>query len=1001
MLRAILPFVICWSSACGTAPTGLLATPDGDGPRVKIDWDARPLPEIPFPNDLASRPDPHSPTGLRLNLSELAPTEVERRARRKINETTGFGLYAPISVAFEAPLDLDEIVSRHRDDNHTEDDAFYLIDVTVGSPTFGQLAELDVGHGRFPLDVEQTDRYFPNDPLSDTPSLLFDTRDEDVNGNGLLDEREDIDGDGWLDVPNVLPIDGDPREDLLTWYERLTNTLIFRPVMPLREETTYAVVLTNRLIGEDGNPVLSPWDWVNHTRQTRALEPLVDLLPELGLALEDIAFAWTFTTGRITGDLVDIRLGLDGEGPFKSLQDEFPAGVNEALALHDMLTVEDPHRLPVSTLINVLASMDLFSDDSAEILQDTFTEWGEHVVGGSFETPYFLADRDDNGFDDSDEWWQVDSVTGTYSAAPQRIPFTCVSPKPTPEYEAPFSVVILGHGYGSSRFEAFSFMPALLQAGFAACTMDYPGHGPSISPDDMEEFDSVLRPLGLLPFVDHLLDSRMRDLDNDGRGESGGDQWIADGFHTRDMVRQAAVDTAQFIRTLQACGDGSMNTSDGSTAVSCDWDGDGSHDLGGPDADYFLVGGSLGGINTAVSAAVEPELSASVSIVPGGGLMDVAARSPLSGVVEAVPGRLMSPLILGYPAEDGGLRITQMVTQVMDMAEYTIQTLPTLPAGGRVRVENLDNGEMREGLILDDGTFRVGIPADAPSAFEKREITGMPLEGPDLSATYGSEDNQELGDLLEITIWDQHGGRVAVLNTFGAAVVHEAVTYEEGSPLVALSEGLGHVRATPDYRRLVMAIALVTEPGDPIAYAPHLYEDPFEALGGQPANHIVMPTPGDMIVAINSGIALARAAGLVERHEPDPLYGTTVDRWLIDTEVVRGLEEHGPWTNDAGTPVLFDADDLDNGTDGLGAPSDAPLRIVLETTSGVSGLRLPYVSTAGAHGFSLPNPSLDFDINSFSINQVARYFQTRGQELIDDPCLATWDCEFMRPLGAQ
>ena len=189
MHRALLSFVICWSSACGTPPAGLLPTPDGEGPRVKIDWDARPLPEIPFPNDLAARPDPHSPTGMRLNLSELAPTEVERRARRKINETTGFGLYAPVSVAFEAPLDLDEVVARHLDDNNTTDDAFFIIDVTHGSPTFGQLAELDVGHGRFPLDVEQTDRYFPNDPLSEAPSLLFDTRDEDANGNGVLKTR--------------------------------------------------------------------------------------------------------------------------------------------------------------------------------------------------------------------------------------------------------------------------------------------------------------------------------------------------------------------------------------------------------------------------------------------------------------------------------------------------------------------------------------------------------------------------------------------------------------------------------------------------------------------------------------------------------------------------------------------------------------------------------------------------------------------------------------------
>ncbi len=988
----LLPMV----AACGTAPEGLRLTPEGDGPLVTIDWDARPLPEIPFPNDLAARADPHSPTGLRLNLSEVAPTQMEARARRKVNESTGFGIFAPISVGFEALLDLDEIADRHSDLHFTDDDAFFVIDVTPGSPTYGQAAALDVGHGRFPLDVEQTDRYFPNDPLSESPSLMFDTRDEDENGNGVLDPGEDLDGDGWLDVPNVYPVDGDPREDLLTWYERLTNSLILRPVVPLKEETTYAVVLTERIIGEDGQPIRSPWKWVNHTRQTAALSPLVDLLPDLGVSLDEVAFAWTFTTGRITGDLVDVRRGMDGKGPFARLKEDFPAKVTEALAMHNLTTVAEVHRLPLSFIVTTLDMIGLFSQESSDLIRTSYEAWGDAVVGGAFETPYLLADHDGDG-DDADEWWHLNSTTGAIHVEAARIPFTCVLPKKQWNTNPPYPVAIFGHGYGSSRFDAFGFSPAILQAGFASCFMDYPGHGPGINTDQEDQIVSLLQPLGLLPFLWHLEDSRMRDLDNDGRGDSGGDQWIADAFHTRDMVRQSAVDGAQFIKALQACGTGTMDRSDGGTAVSCDWDNDGTPDIGGPDVDYVALGGSLGGINTAIFAAIEPNLTASASIVPGGGLMDVGARSPLSGVVEAVPGRLMSPLFLGYPTETGGLRVTQMVNQVKKMSEYTVLTLDELPAGGSVRLENLDNGEVREGVINADGTFRVGIPADAADAHEKRTIAGMPAEGPDLEATYSVPDNADLGDFLEITIWDADGGRIGVFDTFEQDVTHEAVTHRAGSPLIALSEGLGHIRSTPDYRRLVMALAMVTEPGDPIAYAPHLYTDVFPHMKG-PVNHIIVPTPGDMIVSINTGIALARAAGLVEWKETDERYGMTVDEWLIDRQVVRGLEEHGPWRDELGNPVLFDADDLDDDSDELGAPSDEPLRISLETDSGVSGLRLPYVETGGTHGFGLPNPSLPFDIHSFSINQIARYFQTGGTELSDDPCLATWDCDHILPL---
>jgi len=72
-------------------------------------------------------------------------------------------------------LTLDEIVRRHRDAGDYSDDAFFLINVDPGSPDYLRPVRLDVGHGRFPQDLDQTDRYFPNDPRSDSPALLFET----------------------------------------------------------------------------------------------------------------------------------------------------------------------------------------------------------------------------------------------------------------------------------------------------------------------------------------------------------------------------------------------------------------------------------------------------------------------------------------------------------------------------------------------------------------------------------------------------------------------------------------------------------------------------------------------------------------------------------------------------------------------------------------------------------------------------------------------------------
>ena len=995
MSRVILAFPVLLVACNDILPSGLLETPEGTGPMVHIDWDAEPLPEIPFPNDLATRPDPTSVTGLRVNISEVAPTHTEQEARQKLNELMGFGIYAPLTVAFEAPLDLDNLSTRHANDNDMSDDAMYVIDVTPGSPTYLEAAELDLGHGRYPMDVEESERYFPFDVMASEPSLAFDTRDEDLNGNGILDPGEDTDGDGYLDIPNVYPEGGDAREDLLTFYERITNTLIVRPVVPFREETTYAVVLTDRLVGEDGEAVRSPWEWVNHTRQTEALAPIEEALPDFGLGLDNVAFAWSFTTGRVTGDLVDIRRGMEGEGPWPFLAEEYTDGVQEALPLHELLDRPDVYTLPMNRILSLLIALELFPSSSVDMIQDVFESFTGNVVGGTFETINLMTDRDDGGYDEADEWWQVDPIAGTLSHAPHRIAFTCLLPKETETIQQPYPVALFGHGYKSSRFEMFGFAGAINQAGIAACSMDYPGHGPNLDPDEEEEITDVLSPIGLYPFYEHLMDARARDLDNDGAPESGADMWIADPFHTRDMVRQAVVDAMVFTQVMRRCGEGEMQADE--AILSCDWDRDGVPDIGGPDVGIYAAGGSLGGINTAVTAAVEPDWSSSVAIVPGGGLMDVGARSPLPGVVEAVHGRLMTPLFIGTH-QDGTLVIEQWVNSTTEMARLPVATLENAPTVGRIEVENLELGEVREIAIQPEGNFRIGIPADALDYFEKRELAGMPLDGPEKDAIYEVPDNEGLGDQLVLRIYDESDTLIAEIDSWEETVSHEAVQMPAGSPLVAGSHGLGHIRGTPEYRRLIMVTAMALELGDPISYASHYALEPFEALGGRAMNHVTMPTPGDMVVAINGGIAIARAAGFINRFDVRPEYGMTEDAWLIDRQVTRGLEEHGPWTDDDGNPVLFDADDLDNGTDGLGAPSDAPLRATIETESGVSGLRLPYVSTTGSHGFSLPNPALPFDIHSFAINQIARYFQTDGQELNDDPCLATWDCDFMREM---
>ena len=224
---------------------GLMESGSGTGAEVVFDVFAKPLPNVPLPNNFATRFDATSPTRRRINASMMASTKWERSTRESLDQLDGWGTYQSITVAFKKPLDLHNLIRRHQgDDYDPRDDAAYLIDITPDSPDFCQRVPLDMGEGNFPIVLERPG-YFDNDREGD--QLLFDDREEDLNRNGKLDLGEDLDMDGVLDHPNTL-YPGDSSFKALTFYERETNTLIMKPVLPLREKGTYAVVLTRRLI---------------------------------------------------------------------------------------------------------------------------------------------------------------------------------------------------------------------------------------------------------------------------------------------------------------------------------------------------------------------------------------------------------------------------------------------------------------------------------------------------------------------------------------------------------------------------------------------------------------------------------------------------------------------------------------------------------------------------------------------------------------------------------
>lgn len=943
-----------WLGGCsGGGAEGFAATERLGGARVVFDLEAKPLPEIPLPNDAAMRLDPSSPTGRRINVSLEAPTALERDVRAKFNRLDGFGTYAPITVRFSEPLDLAALDARHANADF-RDDALFVLNVDPRCGRFGEEVGLDLGGGRFPVTLYRHSKrtadpsapgghriddggntLFDFDPRGEYNNLLFEERNEDRNGNGRLDPGEDADGDGALDLANfretracdaleygTVAYDRCVADNLLTHYERSTNTLIARPLWPLEPGCEHAVVLTKRLLGADGLPVESPFPYVHHRDQRVALAPALPLLERYGVSTSDVAFAWTFTTASERTELEALRAGLYGAGPFARLKDEFPAS---ALRFWKLGELDPESARPDDRVLSGSCGAEVLSRFWSQGIE----EWPANLcsveaelsamgglVGGEFAAPNLLVDKDGIATPsypaDDDEVWELDAAAGTATYGTGQVPFWCSLPVErdqscspgNPEgkpFCKPFPVVLYAHGYGGSRFEISGFMGRHNSMGVAVCGVDSYGHGLNRMNQDVLSQIAFARiadaidktKFGALKAM--LTRGRDRDLDNDGVADSGGDMWSSDLFHTRDMVRQSVLEYAQLVRLLRAM-DGTTRSVDGS--VLGDVDGDGVVDIGGPDNTIAMWGISLGGVLSGVAAGAEPALDAVSPNAGGGGLTDIAVRSAQAGVPEEVVLPIAGPFVAGCiptdahqnplaPGVSGGtdcfegagkgeaggeLRLAFLVHSIGRFKRLEFARVSGVTVGDRVRLENLVNGEQRTVALDERGRFRAAVPADALSPTERRPLLGL---GDD-AGTVTYDKTWELGDRLRLTVLAADGTVKHVVDAFQAAVSFQGTTYPAGAPLVAVQEGLGLERNTPSFRRFMGLAQHAIGPADPAVWAARYRLEPpdvsYEPGLGRPRTHVlVMPTAGDMQVPVNTGIANARAAGFLGswRREPE------------------------------------------------------------------------------------------------------------------------------------
>jgi hypothetical protein len=180
-------------------------------------------------------------------------------------------------------------------------------------------------------------------------------------------------------------------------------------------------------------------------------------------------------------------------------------------------------------------------------------------------------------------------------------------------------------------------------------------------------------------------------------------------------------------------------------------------------------------------------------------------------------------------------------------------------------------------------------------------------------------------------------------------------------------------------------------------------------------------TLADETVPIATGINLARAAGVIDHRNVDPVYGMTQNQLLARHHVIEAIESQNYFLRDPchydPRFTNFDIDDLSRGNHPddlprlgkIARPPECasatapamcattcaelpPLRATVRKDHGVSALRIPALNPRGQHAIDLPDPSATFDPSTFVLNQIGLFLSSNGRELSDHVCLAKDDC---------
>jgi hypothetical protein len=338
-----------------------------------------------------------------------------------------------------------------------------------------------------------------------------------------------------------------------------------------------------------------------------------------------------------------------------------------------------------------------------------------------------------------------------------------------------------------------------------------------------------------------------------------------------------------------------------------------------------------------ILGGIEPRVVATAPMSGGGGLTDIGARTCCEG--EAVWEQIIGPLIIAIPASQRppttshGVMTPQTVCSANQMSlrqfvndgdqswEVEIACLNPNELGPNMTViaRNIATGDKRCARTESDGGVRIELPSTKGDPWQI-DVFGVP----DAVDAYGSACNAPSGSvpIRSVNTFEQPAASFkSVADPSDACPDGATCTqfrstfYEVGSALVAVNDGLGVKRQSPEARELFRLAQMIGDPADPINYAPYYLLRPLiDENGNNVGPHALLSisTVGDGFVNIGTGQAFARAAGALpflppqaiktmpeyaDYVTPAKLYqelgSRTPNKYLIDNHVVEGIARLG------------------------------------------------------------------------------------------------------------